>query len=136
VWSIPTPIGVKISYAILPDLLVASASLELLHDALRRTGQHDLKTIANDAVVQGALSEIGDGPFVALTVSDAPFGAHNSIESLREVGPFLFGRENAPPIPEVDIELVRKYVKGRHVMASRLDRQGLYIRIVQRAEPE
>lgn len=122
--SIPTPLGLKVWYSVLPDLLVIAASEELMVDVLRRVGEHQLSSLATDESFVRALAAEGEGPWTLVSASDAASGLVSQFETL--VGAFeAAGLE--PGMTSLDADTARKFTSGRALSISRVGDEGFFL---------
>lgn len=127
--SIPTPLGLKVWYSVLPDLLVISASEELMNAVLSRVGEHQLPTLATDEGFVAALTAEGEGPWTLVSASDAASGLVSQFETM--VAAFqAAGLE--PGAASLDIETARQFTRGRALSVSRVGDDGIFLRISHR----
>lgn len=129
-YTLPTPFGLEATYCFAGRRLVASLSSELARDVLRRIGEHDLPTLANDEHYQRGLSAVGADSQSMAFVADAARIVFAMLKGMAQNVAVGSG-DGATPQPEVEIDVVRKYVSGYSLFALAVhpDRTVLRLRI-------
>ncbi len=134
IWSVPTPIGLRLSYSIQPDFVVLSPSAELIEDVLRRSGQHELPTLASDESFAETLAALGKGPHSVVVVGDAASDLATTSSLLTNLVGTLAGPGAASSIDKIDAAQASKFTSGRMVTVGRLGTEGLSGRGLHRSQ--
>ncbi len=134
-WTLPASIlPVKLHYTIQPDLMVISASSELLKDILRRGGESKLPSLATDPAFASTLAALGKGPFSVIYATDAAdsLKANFGLLALFMMG--LGKRDSAMSIEQLDKEKLASFTSGRDAVVTRISTDGIFVHSLHRGE--
>lgn len=127
-YTLPTPLGLEATYCFAGNRLVASLSSELARDVLRRIGEHDLPTLAKDDHYLRGLSAVGADAQSMAFVADAARIVFALVDGMAGSAA-ADSVDGTSQRPEVDIEVVRKYVSGYSLLALAFQQDRVVLRM-------
>ncbi len=123
-YTVPTPLGLEVNYSILPDRLIVSPSRELVLDALRRSGQHELPTLASDPAIAEGLEAIGATNPTILFMVNAAKNARTFLDGVNE-GLLMSNPELAAEMPDVSVEDLSRHITGFVLSSTEMGPSGI-----------